>query len=125
MCAFILLATTAIPSAARAEPLPGLDRLTLDAPHRPKVIEALFEDSVSQGIWLKKNLRQAAELIAPLQGLPVEVVELALQRYEFNVKPITPAVAADLGPLSAEVAMYALMAAVLSFRPAGLFSAKG
>lgn len=61
----------------------------------PKVIEALFEDSVSQGIWLKKNLRQAAELIAPLQGLPVDVVELALQRYEFNVKPITAAVAAD------------------------------
>jgi sulfonate transport system substrate-binding protein len=60
-----------------------------------KVIEALFEDSVAQGIWLKKNLRQAAELIAPQQGLPVEVVELALQRYEFNVKPITPAVAAD------------------------------
>ena len=61
----------------------------------PKVIEALFEDSVTQGIWLKKNLRQAAELIAPLQGLPIDVVELALQRYEFNVKPITPAVAAD------------------------------
>lgn len=61
----------------------------------PKVIEALFADSVEQGIWLKKNLRLAAELIAPLQGLPVEVVELALQRYEFNVKPITPAVAAD------------------------------
>jgi sulfonate transport system substrate-binding protein len=61
----------------------------------PKVIEALFADSVEQGIWLKKNLRQAAELIAPLQGLPVEVVELALQRYQFNVKPITAAVAAD------------------------------
>src|SRR3989344_5248756 len=39
--------------------------------------------------------------------------------------PLPPAVAADLGPLCAEVAMYALMAAVLSFRPAGLFSAKG
>ncbi|MES2612501.1 MAG: sulfonate ABC transporter substrate-binding protein [Pseudomonadota bacterium] len=61
----------------------------------PKVIEALFEDSVSQGIWLKKNLRAAAELIAPLQGLPVNVVELALQRYEFNVKPITATVAAE------------------------------
>ena len=61
----------------------------------PQVIEALFADSVEQGIWLKKNLRQAAELIAPLQGLPVDVVELALQRYEFNVKPITAAVAAD------------------------------
>lgn len=50
---------------------------------------------MSQGIWLKKNLHQAAELIAPLQGLPVDVVELALQRYEFNVKPITAEVAAD------------------------------
>ncbi len=59
------------------------------------VIQALFEDSVTQGIWLKKNLRQAAELIAPQQGLPVEVVELSLRRYEFNVKPITAAVAAD------------------------------
>ncbi|MET3460785.1 sulfonate ABC transporter substrate-binding protein [Variovorax atrisoli] len=49
--------------------------------NNPKVIDALFADSVEQGIWLKKNLRQAAEL--------------ALRRYEFNVKPITPAVAAD------------------------------
>jgi sulfonate transport system substrate-binding protein len=61
----------------------------------PKVIEALFEDSVEQGIWLKKNLSQAAEIIAPLQGLPVDVVELALRRYEFNVKPITREVAGE------------------------------
>jgi sulfonate transport system substrate-binding protein len=60
----------------------------------PQVIDALFEDSVAQGIWLKKNLHQAAELIAPLQGLPVDVVETALRRYEFNVKPITPEVVA-------------------------------
>ena len=64
------------------------------AQKNPKVIQALFDDSVTQGIWLKKNLRQAAELIAPLQGLPVEVVELSLSRYQFNVKPITPEVAA-------------------------------
>lgn len=61
----------------------------------PKVIEALFEDSVEQGIWLKKNLGQAAAIIAPLQGLPVDVVELALRRYEFNVKPITREVAGE------------------------------
>lgn len=59
-----------------------------------KVIQAWFEDSVERGTWLKKNLRQAAEVIAPLQGLPVDVVELALRRYEFNVKPVTPEVAA-------------------------------
>lgn len=61
----------------------------------PKVIETLFEDSVEQGIWLKKNLSQAAEIIAPLQGLPVDVVELALRRYEFNVKPISREVAVE------------------------------
>ncbi|MDR2128579.1 MAG: sulfonate ABC transporter substrate-binding protein [Burkholderiaceae bacterium] len=61
----------------------------------PRVIAALFEDSVAQGAWLKQNPRQAAERIAPLQGLPVDVVERSLQRYEFNVKPITPAVVAD------------------------------
>ena len=65
------------------------------AQKNPKVIQALFDDSVTQGIWLKKNLRQAAEIIAPLQGLPVDVVELALRRYAFNVKPLTPEVVAD------------------------------
>ncbi|MCJ0763148.1 sulfonate ABC transporter substrate-binding protein [Variovorax terrae] len=61
----------------------------------PWVIQALFDDSVEQGIWLKKNLRQAAELIAPLQGLPVDVVELSLRRYEFNVQPVSAGVIAD------------------------------
>lgn len=61
----------------------------------PKVIQVLFEDAVDRGIWLKKNLQAAAQIIAPLQGLPVPVVELALQRYQFNVKPITAEIAAD------------------------------
>ena len=37
---------------------------------------------------------------------------------------LPPATAADLGPLVAELAMYALMVGVLIFRPAGLFSAR-
>ncbi len=61
----------------------------------PKVIQALFDDSVEQGKWLKANLSQAAAIIAPLQGLPVDVVEQALRRYEFNVKPLTPAIVAE------------------------------
>lgn len=63
--------------------------------HNPKVIEVLFADAVERGSWLKNNISQAAQLIAPQQGLPVDVVELALQRYQFNVKPITPEIAAD------------------------------
>ncbi|MFT4194497.1 sulfonate ABC transporter substrate-binding protein [Ottowia sp.] len=65
------------------------------ATRNPRVIQALFAASVEDGEWLKAHLKQAAARIAPLQGLPVEVVELALRRQAFNVKPITPAVAAD------------------------------
>ena len=61
----------------------------------PKKIQALFDDSVVQGRWLKANLRKAAQQIAPLQGLPVDVVELSLKRYEFNVKPVPDSVIAD------------------------------
>jgi branched-chain amino acid transport system permease protein len=37
---------------------------------------------------------------------------------------LPPTTAADLGPLFAEIAMYALMAVVLSFKPTGLFAAR-
>lgn len=61
----------------------------------PKVIQALFDDSVAQGAWLKGNLKKAAALIAPLQNLPLDVVELSLQRYQFNVKPVPDSVMAE------------------------------
>ena len=65
------------------------------AEKRPDVIKALFDDSLEQGRWLKANLKQAAAIIAPLQGLESAVVELALQRYQFNVAPLGAAVAAQ------------------------------
>ena len=61
----------------------------------PGIIQALFDDSVQQGAWLKANLRKAAEQIAPLQGLPIDVVELSLRRYEFNVRPVPDSVIAE------------------------------
>lgn len=61
----------------------------------PAVIQALFDDSVERGAWLKANVKKAAELIAPLQGLPVDVVVVSLKRYEFNVKPVPASVLAD------------------------------
>ena len=36
-----------------------------------------------------------AALIAPLQNLPVDVVELSLQRYQFNVRPVPDSVIAE------------------------------
>jgi sulfonate transport system substrate-binding protein len=61
----------------------------------PQVIRAVFEDAVEKGKWVKANLRAAAEIIAPVQGLPVDVAELSLRRYEFDVKPLTDAVIAQ------------------------------
>ncbi|MBI3369125.1 MAG: hypothetical protein HY021_11985 [Burkholderiales bacterium] len=59
------------------------------------MINALFDDSVERGQWLKADLKQAAQLIAPVQGLDVAVVELNLKRYRFGVVPLTAAVAAE------------------------------
>ncbi|NML17629.1 sulfonate ABC transporter substrate-binding protein [Azohydromonas caseinilytica] len=62
--------------------------------HNPKVIQALFEDLVERGQWLKSHVDEAATLIAPLQGLDREVVKTSIQRYEFKVAPLTPDVVA-------------------------------
>ncbi|NIC43757.1 sulfonate ABC transporter substrate-binding protein [Aquabacterium sp. A08] len=61
----------------------------------PTVIKALFDELVSQGQWLKANLKQAAALIAPQQGLDADVVEVNLRRYQFGVTPLTEAVIAQ------------------------------
>ena len=61
----------------------------------PQVLKALFEDLREQGRWLSANPRAAAEKIAPLQGLDVEVVEQSLRHYPVDVAPLTPAVAAE------------------------------
>ncbi|MDN3919270.1 sulfonate ABC transporter substrate-binding protein [Roseateles violae] len=65
------------------------------AARNPQVIQLLFEDTAAQARWLKGNLAQAAAVIAPLQGLETEVVERALQRYQFGVKPLTSGVAGE------------------------------
>jgi sulfonate transport system substrate-binding protein len=62
---------------------------------RPDVIKVLFEDSVEQGRWIKANLKQAAAIIAPIQGLDADVVESALRRYQFAVAPVSDAIGAE------------------------------
>lgn len=65
------------------------------AEKQPQVIQALFDDTQAQAQWLKGNIKAAAAVIAPLQGLAPEVVEKSLTRYQFGVQPLTPAVAAE------------------------------
>lgn len=61
---------------------------------RPQVIETLFADTVAQAARLQADPKTAAALIAPLQGLPQPVVERALSRYRFGVRPLTSEVVA-------------------------------
>lgn len=65
------------------------------ARQQPQVIQALFDDTQAQAGALKANIRAAAAVIAPLQGLEPEVVEKSLTRYQFGVKPLSAAVAAE------------------------------
>jgi sulfonate transport system substrate-binding protein len=65
------------------------------AEKRADVIKVLFEDTAEQGRWLKANISKAAAIIAPQQGLDVSVVESAIRRYQFDVKPLTPQVVAE------------------------------
>lgn len=84
----------------------------------PQVIRAVFEDSVERGAWLKSHPREAAEQIAPLQGLPVDVVELSLRRYEFSVKPLSPAVVAEQQKIADTFAELKLIPKPISVREA-------
>jgi len=65
------------------------------AQNQPRIIQALFEDTQAQAAALKANIKAAAAAVAPLQGLEPEVVEKSLSRYQFGVKPLTAAVAAE------------------------------
>ena len=61
----------------------------------PQVLKALFDDTLERGRWIKANLREAAALIAPQQGLDIEIIEASLRRYNFAIAPLTPFVAAE------------------------------
>ncbi len=61
----------------------------------PQVIQALFDDTLERSRWLKANIKQAAQIIAPLQGLDVDVVETSLRRHPQELAPLTASVVAD------------------------------
>ena len=62
---------------------------------QPAVIRALFDDTAERAKWLATHRKEAAGVIAPLQGLEADVVETSLTRYQFGVAPVTPAIAAE------------------------------
>lgn len=62
--------------------------------HRKAVEIVLAElDAVNQ--WVKSDPKAAAEQLAPPTGIPAPILEAALKRQSFGVKPIDDAVIAD------------------------------
>ncbi|MEI7444996.1 MAG: sulfonate ABC transporter substrate-binding protein [Burkholderiales bacterium] len=62
------------------------------ATRRPEVIAAVLDAARAQGSWIVQNVAEAARQVAPVQSLPVEVVEQSLRRYSHDVRPIDDAV---------------------------------
>ena len=61
----------------------------------PKIIDAVLAELSAVDDWAKGDIHAVAEQIAPAVGLPVAVVELALKRQSYGIRPITEGVIAD------------------------------
>ncbi|WP_332117154.1 sulfonate ABC transporter substrate-binding protein [Azorhizobium caulinodans] len=61
----------------------------------PDVVDAVLAGVAEIGAWVKANPKAAAAEFSPLIGIPAPILEIALARQQYDVKPITPAVVAQ------------------------------
>jgi sulfonate transport system substrate-binding protein len=61
----------------------------------PKVVDLVLAQLNEVDDWAKGDIHAVAEQLAPAIGLPVAVVEVALKRQAYGIKPITDGVVAD------------------------------
>jgi len=55
----------------------------------PEVLASALVAINETGTWVGKNQRDAAAIVAPQIGLPVEVAAVSVSRYGYGVKPLT------------------------------------
>lgn len=60
----------------------------------PQVVDVLLKGVAEVGAWVKANPKAAAAEFSPLIGIPAPILEVALARQQYDVKPISPEVAA-------------------------------
>lgn len=60
----------------------------------PQVVDAVLAGVAEIGAWVKANPKAAAAEFSPLIGIPAPILEVALARQQYDVKPITSEVAA-------------------------------
>src|SRR5712675_352283 len=61
----------------------------------PKIVDVVLAQLGEVDDWAKGDIHAVAEQLAPAIGLPVPVVETALKRQAYGIKPITDSVIAD------------------------------
>src|SRR5438874_1379524 len=61
----------------------------------PKIVDLVLEQLGEVDDWAKGDIHAVAEQLAPAIGLSVPVVEVALKRQAYGIKPITEGVIAD------------------------------
>jgi sulfonate transport system substrate-binding protein len=61
----------------------------------PKIVDVVLSQLGEVDDWAKGDIKAVAEQLAPTIGLPVPVVEVALKRQSYGIKPITDGVVAD------------------------------
>src|SRR6266480_6580232 len=61
----------------------------------PKIVDLVLAQLSEVDDWAKGDIHAVAEQLAPAIGLPVAVVEVALKRQSYGIKPVTESVIAD------------------------------
>jgi sulfonate transport system substrate-binding protein len=61
----------------------------------PKVLDALLDGLREVDQWAKTDIHAVAEQLSPSVGLPVPIIETALKRQSYGIKPIDAQVLAD------------------------------
>jgi len=61
----------------------------------PKVLDALLDSLREVDAWAKSDIHAVAEQLSPSVGLPVPVLEVALKRQGYGIKPIDSQVLAE------------------------------
>ena len=61
----------------------------------PRIVDLVLAQLSEVDDWAKGDIHAVAEQLAPAIGLPVAVVEVALKRQSYGIKPVTDSVIAD------------------------------
>jgi sulfonate transport system substrate-binding protein len=61
----------------------------------PKIVDLVLAQLSEVDDWAKSDIHAVAEQLAPAVGLPVAVIEVALKRQSYGIKPLSDAVIAD------------------------------